>query len=367
MVTDRTPLNRFVERFVLPLVTGGNLYVEGLIGPAMLHTWVLDPTLDGTLVARITEVSRKRLARLGSVGFADHLELDTLALCAVWHNLLSMTHPDARERRSLRKTVRQWCSAMLEWVTAPTSRAEVSLRHGVFSRLGSVGRVDTHVTFWAGYADFVGVPPPRALVALPTLRRVHETRNRVDLFGLLSALELPQPEDPDADLFDVVRTALAYSPLTDLSLAERPAPMGFSWTPPTLNALSDRAVRGAAQRALLSRGTPAIRAIEHATLERSRIGLPPDAARVLALFHLELLVMDALSSRPSEGQRATSVPQPFGLDVFLRLGHERAATLVGVPVETVTRALLLDPNRPIAKDPPSAALLACAGLLEVRP
>lgn len=366
-MADHTRLQSFVERFVLPLVTGGPVHVEGIVPPSALKSFVADRNLDANLVARIAKAMHDRLARVGPVGAADILPIDAVALCAVWHNLLAMTHPEARGRGRLRRCVRAWCEAMLVWIDVPRTRAEVALRHALAGRIEVLGRVDTHVSFWAGYADFLGVPPPRALVAWPSLRRVEETRRRVDLIELLRSLEQVADADPDEDLLGIARAALAASPLTDLALADRPAFLGFAWGPPLLNALADESLRGAALRIVLRRGGAAVRAVEAATIVRARsVDTAPAVALALVRFHLELMVSDALSGRPAGGVAPTTVPQPLGLDVLQRLGHVRAAALVGLDAELLQRLVPPDPSRPLTRDPPSAPLLQRAGLLEVR-
>ncbi len=368
-------VDEFVSAFVEPLVLGGRVVVDGLIAPTALVAWTRSPHPDATRLVRICDVARRRLLRLGTVGPLDTLPLDALALAAVWYDLLAMTHPEAAGRSGLRKVARHWCVALLEWVKAPVSRSEIALRHAVLSRLGDLGRVDTHVEFWAGYADFVGVAPPKALVALPTVRRVRESRRRVDLFSLLAALEVKGSATSDVpELTDVTRAALAASPLTDILLADRPAPWTFRWTPSSINAIADGAIRGTAHRAVLARGASSVRALEQATLTAMRMGAPRAVAETLLRFHLEMLCLDALGHRgvvtPSsvaggapQGS-VTSVSQPLAMDAYLRLGPERAAPWLGLSVEALRRALPFEPARSTIKDPPSAPLLQGAGLME---
>ena len=52
------------------------------------------------------------------------------------------------------------------------------------------------------------------------------------------------------------------------------------------------------------------------------------------------------------------------MDAYLRLGAERAAPWLGLPVDTLRRVLPVDPVRSAVKDPPSAPLLQGAGLME---
>lgn len=375
-MADYGSFHQFLTRFVTPLAAGGRLEVDGLIGPGVLAAWTRPVDLDATAVARVHEAARLRLAKVGPVGHADHLPPDILALAAAWHNLLAMTHPDVSGKTSLRRKARQWCAAFLEWAGAPYARADVALRHGVLGRLGQVGRVDTHVTFWAGYADFLGVAPPASLVALPKIRRVSEEKKRVGFVELLLALDAPDLDDESADLLGVARAALALSPLTDLSLADRPKPLGFAWTPPALNALGDDALRGAAARILLGRGTQALKAVEQATLAAVRADCPSVAARLLLRFHLELALLDAMSSaRAAEAPRGggtqgagpSPIPaQPMAWDAAMRLGPVRMAGLVGLDPALIARALPVDPTRTSPKEPPSAPLLARAGALETR-
>jgi hypothetical protein len=375
-VPDYGSFHVFLTRFVTPLVLGGRVVVDGLVAPGVLRAWTRPVDLDPNAVARLHEAVRLRLARVGPVGRADQLSPDLLALAAVWHDLLAMTHPDVVKKVSLRRKVRQWCTSFLEWAGAPRTRADVALRHGVFGRLGQLGRVDTHVTFWAGYADFLGVAPPATLVALPKLRRVTEEKKRVGFIDLLLALEVPEL-DESADLLGVVRAALAFSPLTDLSLADRPKPFTFAWMPPALNALADDALRGAALRILLGRGAAALKAVEQATQALTGGSCPASVARLLLRFHLELALLDAMASgrgqdAPPRGPvapGASPVPsQPLAWDAASRLGIERVAQIVGLDPAVVARALPIDSNRPpVVKEPPSAALLARAGALETSP
>ena len=193
-------LDRFVSRFVLPLVAGGPVYVDTPLGPGVVSEWLRLVRPDVGVLTRLTGVMRRRLAHL-----------DALTLAAVWHNLLALTHPAVVERRALRVKVRGWCEAMLGWLDVPRTRAEVTWRHGLLGRLGSVGRVDTHVEFWAGYADFIGVAPPTSLVAWPDLRRVKVQRTRVDVMQLLRTLEQGSGGDTEADLLGSQKYALIYT------------------------------------------------------------------------------------------------------------------------------------------------------------
>lgn len=366
-----TLLNRFLESFVLPLVAGGRVEVRGLLGPGVVEHFASDPQLDGTLVAEITRHARMHLSKIGPLCATEVIPRDAIVLAAVWHNLLAMTHPDVAPRARLRRRVREWCESMLEWVGPPRTAAEVAARHGLLARLSEVGRVDTDVTFWAGSARYIGVAPPARLVAWRTLRRVRETKTRVSFYELLRALEWPEPSATE-NLVDVMRAALALSPLTDVALVDRSSPADFEWTPPAVNALGDVALRSAAARLVLTRATTSltagddasaarVRAVEAATLRAVNQGAPQSAAQLLLAFHLEMLVSEGLG-------RGDAAPDGHALawDALGRLGIARAARIVGIDRARFQRALGLDmQSRGPLKDAPSAPLLARAGFAEV--
>lgn len=375
----------FVAGFVWPMISGGRVQVRDPLAPGVISQWARQGYGDATLTVRVGEALRRLLSRNGPMGTVERLPLDALALAAVWHNLLAMTHPEVAVRTGLRRGVRKWCLAILEWVDAPRARHEVTLRHGILARLGELGRVDTHVEFWAGYADFVGVTPPKSLLAWPSVRRVSERRTRVGFFELVEGLRAPRV-DPAGELLELARVALSLSPLTDLALVDRPGAAGFQWTPSTVNLLGDMSLRGAAQRAILSQGTPGVRALEQATLGLLRNTAPPrPVASAILRMHLELLLTDALVARGTvktaqsvgggvgagAGQGAVpsgggTVSQPLALDAFRLLGAERVARWLGLDEKTVARAMASDASLPSSRDPPSAPLVTAAGLMEAR-
>lgn len=370
-MASSTPVNRFIESFVLPLVAGGRLQVRGLIGPGQLARFTSDPQLDGSLIAEVTRHVRAHLARVGPVGPVDLVPTDAIALAAVWHNLLSMTHPESVRRVRLRRRVRAWSDKMLGWIGPPRTAAEVAMRHGLLARLGEVGRVDTDVVFWAGSARYVGVAPPPRLLRWRNLRRVRENKTRVPFFDLLGEL---RDEAPDASLVEPARTALALSPLTDLALCDRPPPAPFEWTSASVNSLGDGALRGAVARLVLARNpgaseraqeaaSPRVKQLEQATqrLVSGASAVPTAAAQLLVAFHLELLATEALGrgAPPAAGHA-------LGWDLVARLGAERAARVVGLDPARFERALGLDlQSREPVKEAPAAALLARAGFAEV--
>jgi hypothetical protein len=367
-------IDKFLRGFVTPLITGGHVEIDGVLGPGALDELVSGPKgmnlsmADGKLMADAVNAARVELSRFGPTTDFVTLTEDVIGLCVAWHNLFALTHPDVSGRTGLRQTVRTWTAQVLEWVTLPRTAQEVALRHAVFARLDLVGRVDTDVTFWAGSAKFVGISPPNRLTAWKSVRRVQETKTRHDLFQLLSTLAHPLPE---FDLLPLADLALALSPLTDLMLADRPdAPLPFRWTGASLSMLADDALRGAAMRTALTPGMRTgdaiahrVRCIERATIHAYNLGAPPNAIGLLVAFHLEMLITEALArGAPPSGQA-------LGYELVSRLGAERTARLCRVSTDVIVAALRLDerPLRAPSQPGPGAALLARAGIAEVSP
>ncbi len=367
-------IDKFLRGFVTPLITGGHVEVDGVLGPGALDEFVSGAKgmnlaqADAKLMADAVNAARVELSRFGPTTDFVTLTEDVIGLCAAWHNLIALTHPEVNARTGLRQTVRTWTAQMLEWVTLPRTAQEVALRHAVFARIDELGRVDTDVSFWAGNAQYIGVAPPSRLTAWKSVRRVQETKTRHDLFQLLSTLAHPLP---DFDLLPLADLALALTPLTDLMLADRPdAPLPFRWTGASLSMLADDALRGAAMRTALTPGMRTgdaiarkVSCIERATLHALGLGAPPNAIGLLIAFHLELLITEALSrGAPPSGQ-------PLGYELVSRLGAERTARLCRVSTDVVVDALRLDerPLRSPSQPGPGAALLARAGIAEVSP
>ncbi len=361
-------LNRFLGSFVQPMANGGAVHVRGLLGPGILAEFNDLRPANATIVTTLADVLRHALARVGPAGAMVLIPADALGLAAVWHNLLAMTHPDVKDRRRLRRRVRVWSEVMLQRIGSPRTAASVAVRHAAIARLAEIGRVDTDVSFWAGSARYVGVPPPKRLLRWRSVRRVRENRTRVGLPDLLATLRATAPTE---DLFEIAERALRLSPLTDLMLSARGDAMPFAWAPFAVNALADDSLRGAAIRMVLDPGARAtllpndspaarIHAIEAATQSAVDSGVPARAAQALARLHVELLLTDAI------GRTAPPPGHLLAWDCVARLGAERIGSLVGLSERSIREFLNLEVRTPTpASAAPSRALLLRAGLLEV--
>jgi hypothetical protein len=366
-----SPLDHFVSTFLRPLVEGGHVEVEGLLGPGLFSRFTESSALDATLRHEYMHAVSRHTARLGPTCAPEILPPDAIALGMVWHNLLAMTHPEVRKRAGLRERVIRWNDQLLGWVGAPRTAEEVTLRYACLAMLPSLGRVDTDVSFWAGSARYLGVAPPSRLLAWKTVRRVKETKTRVPLFELLKELA---SEHLEIDLVPSLQAALRLSPLLDIALVDRPAFAAFDWSPPTLNAAGDPALRGAMIRLLLRRDAVSertavesvssrARVLEGATIKclRAEPALPSACASLLLQLHLELLLTEAAGRNA-----APAVPMfPLAWDAVIRLGAERVAQVVGLPADRVEHLLSLETTREPVHDAPAAMLLSRAMALEV--
>ena len=156
--------------------------------------------------------------------------------------------------------------------------------------------------------------------------------------------------------------------MTDLSMSDRPeGVIPFRWTPSLLSMLTDPPLRGAAIRVALRSGargpeavTKHLQLLERATARALLEGLPPSAAGVLLLFHLELFVSEALA------RGAPLADLPLTWELIALLGSARAAQLCQLSEETFSAAVSLG-DRSIRPSPngPAVALAHRAGVLEI--
>jgi hypothetical protein len=185
-------LRPLVSRFLLPLVTGGQVHVGR----------PLDPKAVTALVAGWASTdARKRFAQLGpeelkagedlTKARAAHartllldprpppLDENTLRLGAALHNLLLLSHPAFSPAHDERSRVKLAESAMrLADLGPPSTAAEAVRRHSLLARLPELVQPERLVSYWLGKQLFVGRTPPSRLLAMPRLRRVtvEETR-----------------------------------------------------------------------------------------------------------------------------------------------------------------------------------------------
>lgn len=200
---------RFVERFVLPLVAGGEVHVGSPIGHADLQR-MLEGEPDRALEGRLQDARWAVARELQRQAIPPRLDEEALALAVSVHDLLFLYHPDAGPQGARPDRLRRVATGAAAMARlAPTHDADVLVaRHTILHLFPTLFRTDARISFWVGRREFHGQAPPARLTAWPKVRRVHEERWRVGCLAEAAA-------DP-AGGAEVVRALLAGSPLTDL-------------------------------------------------------------------------------------------------------------------------------------------------------
>jgi hypothetical protein len=207
-------LGELLERFVLPLVAGGDVRVGEPVRPEQLARWEVElgeaaPALVAIDEAR-TAAARALVVRPPAMAF----EAEELRLAVALHAALVLAHPGSdrlgtgRGRRALAAF-----AAELSRAGPPDGIHAAIARHTLLGRMFELTRVDTQVRWWTGKAEFRGASPPARLLRWRKLRRVRAESAEVGLSEVLAADETRQ----------VVAGLLTASPLTDVLSLDAPA------------------------------------------------------------------------------------------------------------------------------------------------
>jgi len=199
----------FLERFVLPLVAGGELHVGRPLDAEDLQLVEAELVIEGEASLAIFAARRRRAARLWLYPVELQLDGPALRMLVGLHNLLFLNHPDAdrwwRSNRAIRR-VRTFTTGCLE-LPPPASDEELVARHTLLANLPGLSRTDTQIKYWAGTRTYEGMSPPtRQQYQINLLAESGEGEDDLPLLALL----------------------LRFSPLTDLLSPRRPAPP-FEW------------------------------------------------------------------------------------------------------------------------------------------
>ena len=172
----QTHVRVFLERFVKPLVAGGELHVGAPIPYGDVERW--DTELDAATVelVAVDEARTNVLSTLVVRPPALVLEADDLMLAAGLHNALFLVHPRADLWSVSDRQRRRIIDNALTLVSRPLTRERkrVMARHALLHNLFHLTRRDTTVSWWTGRARFQGQVPSKRLTAWPGLRRVRE-------------------------------------------------------------------------------------------------------------------------------------------------------------------------------------------------
>jgi hypothetical protein len=212
----QTHVRVFLERFVKPLVAGGELHVGAPIPYADVERW--DTELDAATVelVAVDEARANVLSTLVVRPPSLVLEGDDLALAAGLHNALFLVHPRADLWSVSDRQRRRIIDNALSLVSQPLTRERkrVMARHALLHNLFHLTRRDTTVSWWTGRARFQGQVPSKRLTAWPGLRRVREEHTDIGFDELLAV----------ADTQAIVAALLRRTPLTQLLDSQPGAP-----------------------------------------------------------------------------------------------------------------------------------------------
>ncbi|HUQ02711.1 MAG TPA: hypothetical protein VM261_09465 [Kofleriaceae bacterium] len=206
----------FLERFVHPLVAGGELHIGRPITTPELQRFETELGNATVPLVAVDEARTDVLAELVARPPALVLDADELALSVGLHNALVLAHPDADGALVTDAMRRKIAAAALRMVSQPPSRdrTRVLARHALLHNLLDLGRADVTVSWWTGRARFLGQKPPARLTAWKGMRRVREEVARAGFDELLASPEVAP----------VIASLLRRTPLTQLLAATASAP-----------------------------------------------------------------------------------------------------------------------------------------------
>lgn len=339
----RPHVREFLDRFVRPLVAGGELHVGAPIPTADVDRW--EHELDNASVEQVA-VDDARTAVLSTLVVrppALVLERDELALAAGLHNALFLVHPRAELWSVSDRSRRRIIDNALSLVGQPLTRhrTRVMARHALLHNLFHLTRNDTTVSWWTGRARFQGQTPSKRLTAWKTVRRVREEVTVVDFDEMLAV----------PDTAPIVATLLRRTPLTQL-LDSHPGAPPLHWEDAVFllrdaelaRAVAYRIVPDAGPREQVA-GPARLAAAFEQMLERA-----PDEADVRAvaafLVHLSALfclgeihlreinakspLISTVLAAEAAGQRPRGLTTLFALPGALALVDPRLATPPGI-------------------------------------
>ncbi len=183
-----TDLAHFLATFVRPLVEGGDIHVGEPLEMDTVLRW--ESELGGDAAEAAVAIDDARAAAAATLVVrppALLFDAEELRLAAALYDALVLAHPSSegftkrRARRRLGET-----AARLATVDAPETRRDLLARHTLLARLYALHRIDTHVSWWTGRADFRGQAPPRRLLLWPSVRRVREERAEIPVTDVLA-------------------------------------------------------------------------------------------------------------------------------------------------------------------------------------
>lgn len=269
-----------VERFVLPLVEGGEVELGRPIAPgcAAFFAATMPSSEDARL--RIYTALIDAADEIHDVDMVPWPSGPLVWLAAAAHDLCALTDPslDRMFVRGARDTILRWTDRWLELIPPPLTRGDALARHALVAPVLNLERTDTVLKTWAYTYRFLG-----RKMDLITLNKVQPMQTQVPLATLLDSaqgLELTARRD----------TLLSRSPVSELlSCTTLPS---FRFSIATLTVLADVGLRSGIAKGL-ARKEGAGETIA-AALGAPELRAAPSLLRVALSFVLELHMVQTL-------------------------------------------------------------------------
>ena len=204
----RLHVREFLEHFMLPLITGGEVHVSAPVPLADVERWEQELSDASVELVAVDDARTRALATHVVRPPALVLEGDELRLAAGLHDALFLVHPRAEAWSVSDRVRRRIIDTALALVAQPLTRdrTRVLARHALLHNIFHLKRKDTTVTWWTGRARFHGQKPSRRLTAWRSVRRVREDVATVEFDELLAV----------PDTAPIIATLLRRTPLTQL-------------------------------------------------------------------------------------------------------------------------------------------------------
>ena len=219
----RPHVSLFLDKFVRPLVAGGELHIGAPIPTADVDRWDSELAHASVELVAVDDARHNVLSTLVVRPPALVLERDELALAAGLHNALFLVHPRAERWSVSDRARRRIIDNALSLVSQPLTknRIRVMARHALLHNLFHLKRNDITVSWWTGRARFQGQKPSARLTAWPSVRRVREDVTVVD-FDELLAVPDTAPIATSVRLTFVSNTSPAWGGIARRSKAKLP-------------------------------------------------------------------------------------------------------------------------------------------------
>lgn len=201
--------DRFVERFVLPLVAGGEVLVSFPFGAGAAEHFALAEPSDPDVLPALLRARDAVLRDLTLAPDVGPLTEEERGLLMALHNVLLAAHGELAEgfrgEARWRLTLR-WGLEQLARVRPCDSPVLALARHSLLHRAPELTRRDVELSTRFGGRQYRGQDPPAMALVWPRLRRVETRESRAGLRDIV----------PGEDARRALTALLELSPLTCL-------------------------------------------------------------------------------------------------------------------------------------------------------